>query len=355
MKQVIRNLLFAAAMGMLLAGMGAAVSDAKTIRITPAVQKGKTKTIYTVKKKKGKTTLKKLTAKVNDKSIASVKVAKISGGKKYCVKVTGKMTGSVDVKVKVQKKLASGKVKTSTLWFSTDVWTNEKQKAQEAFELQNTIRKKEGKKELEWSEELYQIAMERAEKDGFDGHEGFFKRLNEHFGLEGETLEFGFSENLCKGTPYAMRAVEAWKKSVRHHFNMVSSDWLCGAIAYSEETSTWVAIFSRKPLSVIEGWRTNGVILRVKRTDSATGEGVLGSEITIFDENGKEIWRTGFLNNAEGSDYMLIEFDGFIIGKTYKVIETSAPEGYKKATSVTFVARSASEGVIEIVLSSDKK
>lgn len=355
MKRMIRNLLIIFTMGMLLAGTEAVVSDAKTIRITPAVQKGKTKTIYTVKKKKGKETLKKLTAKVSDKSIASVKVAKISSGKKYCVKVTGKMIGSVDVKVKVQKKLASGRTKTSTLWFSTDVWANEKQKAEEAFELQNTIRKKEGQKELEWSEELYQIAIERAEKDGFDDHESFLKRLNEHFGLEGETLEFGFSENLCKGTVHPIRAIESWKKSGRHHFNMIKSDWLCGAIAYSEKTSTWVAIFSRKPLSVIEDWRTKGVVLRVKRTDSTTGEGVSGSKITIFDENGKEIWRTGFLNNAEGSVYMLIEFEGFIVGKTYKVVETSAPEGYKKADSVTFVAKSASEGVIEIVLSSDKK
>ena len=158
MKTVIRNLFLLLVVGLLLAFMGETGCEAKKVRIVPDVKKGQTKTIYTVKRKKGKTTLKKLTAKTSNKSVASVKVAKAKGGKKYYVKVTGKKTGSVMVNVKVKRKLGSGKVKTSTLWFNTEVWTNEKQKAQEAFDLLNAVRKKAGQKELEWSEELWKVA-----------------------------------------------------------------------------------------------------------------------------------------------------------------------------------------------------
>lgn len=120
MKKVMRNLFFLFVAGMLLAVMGETGSEAKKIRIVP-VKKGQTKTIYTVKRKKGKTALKKLTAKTSNKSVASVKVAKAKGGKKYCVKVTGKKTGSVMVIVKVKRKLASGKVKTSTVKYKINV------------------------------------------------------------------------------------------------------------------------------------------------------------------------------------------------------------------------------------------
>lgn len=354
MKQVIRNLLFVFVVGILLATMGAVVSDAKTIRIAPDVQKGKTKTIYTVKKKKGKTILKNMTAKVSDKSVASVKVARISGGKKYCVKVTGKKTGEVMVKVKVQRKLPSGKIKISTLWFSTDVWTDEKQKAQEAFELQNAERKKAGQKELEWSEELWKFATLRAEKDGFDKHHNLSERADEYFCMHGVSIgEPPHGENLCQGTSLPADAIKAWKNSPGHYANMISSQYQSGAIAYCDKNNVWVAIFFTKPLSVFENWRTESVILRVTRTDSATGEGISGSGIEVLDENGEVVHRSG--TPSKNSVYSLFEFGGYVIGKIYKVREIWVPDGYRKAASVTFVARGASEGPIEIVLSSDKK
>lgn len=122
MKKMIRNLLYVFAMGILLVATSSVVSDAKTVRIAPNVQKGKTKTIYTVKKKqKGKVTLKKVTAKTSNKSVASVKVAKGNSGKKYCVKVTGKKTGSVMITVKVKKKMPSGKMKISTVKYKINI------------------------------------------------------------------------------------------------------------------------------------------------------------------------------------------------------------------------------------------
>ena len=357
MKTVIRNLFLLLVVGLLLAFMGETGCEAKKVRIVPDVKKGQTKTIYTVKRKKGKTTLKKLTAKTSNKSVASVKVAKAKGGKKYYVKVTGKKRGEVLVTVKEKRKTSSGKIKKNTLWFSTEVWEekqDEKQKAKKAFELQNAVRKKAGQKELEWSEELWEIAKNRVEKDGFDDHENFFKRLSEHFGVDViEHYENWFSENLAWNTGEPEKAIEAWEKSGPHAFNMECSDWQCGAIAYSEKTNTWVAIFSRRPSAVIDNWKTKSVILRVKRIDSTTGEGISGSLIKIHDETGKEVCRSW--ESSKNSVCCFIWFDEFVLGKAYKVYEYSAPDGYKKAASVTFVAKGASEGPIEIVLSSDRK
>ncbi len=354
MKRIIRNFIVVLAMGILLTGAGAVVSNAKTIRIAPEVQKGKTKTIYTVKKKKGKTTLTRLTAKTSNKSVASVKVAKANGGKKYCVKVTGKRTGSAMVNVKVKKKMASGKIKTSTLWFSIDVWGNEKQKAQEAFELQNAERKKAGQKELEWSEELYKIAVIRVEKDGFDGHRNFDNRWDEHFSIDGVFLGSWGWENMCKGTSSPKKAIESWVNSSMHYRAMMRSDLQCGAIAFDDERAVWTSVFTSSSLSSIENWRTETPLLKVRRIDNTTGEEICGSVIRIIDDAGNEVYRTA-VKKEKSNNYHIFELDTFIIGKTYKIIETSAPDGYKKADSVTFVARGASEGVIEIVLSSDKK
>lgn len=357
MKKVMRNLFFLFAAGMLLGFVGETGCEAKKVRIVPDVKKGKTKTIYTVKRKKGKTTLKKLTAKTSNKSVASVKVTKAKGGKKYYVKVTGRKRGEVLVTVKEKRKTASGKIKKNTLWFSTEVWEkeqDEKQKAKEAFRLQNAVRMKSGQKELEWSDELWQIAKSRVEKDGFDDHENFFKRLSEHFGVNViEHYENWFSENLLWNTEEPEKAIEAWENSGLHAFNMVCSDWKCGAIAYSEKTNTWVAIFSRRSSAVIDNWKTKSVILRVKRIDSTTGEGISGSLIKIQDETGKEVCRSW--ESSKDSVSCFIWFDELVLGKTYKIYEYSAPDSYKKAASVTFVAKGASEGPIEIVLSSDRK
>ena len=356
MKTVIRNLFLLLVVGLLLAFMGETGCEAKKVRIVPDVKKGQTKTIYTVKRKKGKTTLKKLTAKTSNKSVASVKVAKAKGGKKYYVKVTGKKTGSVMVNVKVKRKLGSGKVKTSTLWFNTEVWTNEKQKAQEAFDLLNAVRKKAGQKELEWSEELWKVATTRVEKDGFDNHEKSYQRAEEYFCVNGISLK-AFpceSENMYQGSMYPEAPIKAWENSPPHYRNMIKNDWQCGAIAYSEKNGTWATFFSEKPLSLIENWRTNTPLIRVRRIDNTTGEEIRGSVISIVDDVGNEMYRTD-IKEEKSNDYYIFELDTFIVGKTYTVIEKSAPDGYKKAASVTFVAKGASEGPIEIVLSSDRK
>ncbi|MCM1244582.1 MAG: CAP domain-containing protein [Roseburia sp.] len=355
MKRRIKNLFFLLMAGTLLAFMGTVSCDAKTIRIAPEIQKGKTKTIYTIKKKqKGKGTLKKVTAKTSNKSVANVRVAKANGGKKYCVKVTGKKIGSVMINVKVKRKLTSGKMKVSTLWFNTDIGGSEKQKAQEAFELQNEERKKVGKKELEWSEELWRFASLRGSKDGFDYHHNMDERADEYFCLYGISIgNPPEGENLYKGSTYPISAIEAWKNSSGHYGNMIDSHWQCGAIAYCEKTNTWVAIFSSKSLSVIENWKTENVILRITRTDNTTGEGISGSAIMVVDENGNEVCRSS--SPSKNSTYSLFEFEEYVIGKTYKVIEISVPEGYRKAANVTFTARGASEGIIEIVLSSEKR
>lgn len=349
MKSFIRNLLLLFVTGMLLALMSSAGSDAKMVKIVPDVKKGKTKTIYTVKTKKGRTTVKKMTVKTSNKSVASVKVTKAKGGKKYYVKVTGKNIGSVMVTVKVRKKLASGKIKTSTLWFSTDVWGDEKQRAKEAFELQNAVRRKAGQKELDWSEELYKIAVVRVKNDGFDSHQNFHKRWDEHFSIDGITpdnIEWG-GENLYIGSANPADAIKSWRNSSGHYRNMVDKDYHCGAIAYSEKTNTWVAIFSKNSLSAIENWRIKTPLLRLCRIDNITGDRIRGSEIRIVDDVGNEVYR--------GWSAYIFNSEIFTVGKTYTVIEISAPDGYRKAANVTFIAQGALDGPIEIVLSSDKK
>lgn len=354
MKRMIRNLLIIFTMGMLLAGTGAVVSDAKVIK-PPMLKKGYSAVVYIVNQKektqKGIVALKTIKAKSSNKSVVSVKVRKDKDakGKYYYVEVTAKKWGNAKITVKVKRKMPSGKVKTIITTIKVSVPSN-KQREQKAFELQNKIRKSAGQKNLEWSEELYNLAVTRVEKDGFDSHKNFRKRWDEHFSIDGvmlDALELWGGENLYIGSGSPEDAIKGWKNSQGHYKNMINSDWQCGAMAYNDKNDTWVAIFCEKPLSAIENWRTKTPLLRFSRIDNTTGERIRGSEISIIDDVGNEVYR--------GWSAYIFNSEIFTVGKTYTVIEISAPVGYKKATSVTFVARSVSEGEIEIVLSSDKR
>ncbi len=353
MKKVMINLFFLFLVGMLLIFMGEVGSEAKTEK-SITLKKGYSQVVYRVnqkgKKMEGYVTIKKMTVKSSNKKVVSVKVFKERENRRkfYCVEVTGKQLGNAEVTVKVKKKMPSGKIKTSTVKFRVNV-PNNRHRAIEAFNLQNKLRKKAGQKELEWSEELYNLAVTRVEKDGFDSHKNFHKRWDEHFSIDAiplDNIELG-GENLYIGSANPADAIKSWKNSSGHYRNIIDKDFHCGAIAYSEKTNTWVAIFSQNSLSAIENWRTKTPLLSFSRIDNITGERIRGSEISIVDDVGNEVYRgwSGYIFNSEI----------FTVGKVYTVIEISTPDGYRKAENVTFVARGASEGPIEIVLSSDKK
>ncbi|MCI8364224.1 MAG: CAP domain-containing protein [Eubacterium sp.] len=355
MKKAIRNLFFLLVAGILLSFTRMVGSDAKDKKIPTVLDKGYSTVVYRINQKekiqKGIVTLKTIKVQRSNKSVASVKVRKDKDvkGRYYYVEVTGKKCGNVKITVKVKKKMPSGKNKTVVTKIKIKIPSN-KQRAKEAFELQNTIRKKAGKKELEWSEELYQIAVIRVEKDGFDRHKNFRKRWHEHFSVDGLDLDetfFDGGENLYIGSSNPTHAIKSWKNSPGHYANMIDNSYQCGAMAYDDKTDTWVAVFSKNPLSVIENWRTDIPLLRLSRIDNKTGERIRGSQISIIDDVGNEVYR--------GWSVYIFNSEIFTVGKAYTVIEISTPVGYQKADSVTFVAKSASEGVIEIVLSSDKK
>lgn len=353
MKKVMRNLFFLFVAGMLLAVMGETGSEAKTVK-SSELKKGYSQVVYRVNQKErkagGYVTIKKITARSNNKKVVSVKVFKERENKKkfYCVEITGKQWGNAQITVKVKKKMPSGKMRTTITKVKVNLPSN-RQRAKEAFELQNRTRKSAGQRKLEWSEELYNLAITRVEKDGFDSHKNFCKRWDEYFTVNGiimDELEWG-SENLYIGSSAPADAIKGWKGSSGHYKNMIKSDWQCGAMAYNDKNNTWVAIFSEKPLSVIEDWRTKTPLLRFSRIDNITGERIRGSEISIVDDVGNEVYR--------GWSAYIFNSKIFTVGKIYTVIEKTAPAGYKKAASVTFVAKGASEGPIEIVLSSDRK
>ncbi len=359
MKKVMRSLFFLLLAGMMLTFMGTVGSDAKVIK-PPVLKRGYSTVVYRInqkeKKQRGIVTLKTIKAKSSNKSVVSVKVRKQKDakGKYYYVEVTGKKWGNAKITVRVKKKMPSGKMKTVITKIKVNVSSN-KQRAKEAFELQNRTRESAGQKKLEWSEELYKLATVRVQKDGFDRHANFFERWDAHFSMYGILLDIEpGSENLYRGSGNPSHAIKGWRNSPGHYKNMIKGDWQCGAMAYDDKTDTWVAVFSEKPLFVMEHWRTETPLLRVRRIDNTTGEEICGSLISIVDDVGNEVYSTD-VKEEKSNDYYIFKAGIFIVGKTYTVKEVRKPNGYERASNVTFVAHGASEGITEIVFSSDKR
>ena len=136
--------------------------------------------------------------------------------------------------------------------------------AEQAFVLQNKMRKAAGSSGLIWSERLYEICEIRAKQISKDfSHDKFRSTsesyLKEKYGINDMFVysvdEEGYnigsmivaSENIADGQGDYIEAMDSWKRSTAHYNNAMSKGYKTGAIACYKGKGTgthWVAIFS---------------------------------------------------------------------------------------------------------------
>ena len=176
---------------------------------------------------------------------------------------------------KFSKKLSIKKTKGCQKIYNNSISKSFKDRysGENAFVLQNDIRKKAGSNKLVWSEELYNICVMRLkdleEEFSHDKKESTaMAYLKKNYGIddiwydmdnqtdddemiEGVMLVGG--ENIAIGQTNCKEAISSWKGSKGHYLNMINSSYKSGAIAcYSTDTATyWVALFSRVDLDAV--------------------------------------------------------------------------------------------------------
>ena len=167
----------------------------------------------------------------------------------------GKFSKSVNCKAKndVYKVNKNGNLKKSF---------HDRYAAEQAFVLQNQMRKSAGVSNIEWSERLYEICEIRAKQISKDfSHDKFDSTaksyLNNKYGIKEEFIMFKEedgnygvpiigTENIASGQMNYKDAMKSWKHSKAHYNNLLGKDHQVGAIAcYMSKDSGiyWVAIF----------------------------------------------------------------------------------------------------------------
>lgn len=212
----------------------------------------------------------------------------------------------------------------------------------QAFKIQNKFRTNKGKEKLQWSDELYQFALYRMKKHGFDFHKYLEQDTNDYFGTFGEMNHISFGENLTMVGPAPKSAMDSWKRSKDHYNNLLKSEYKCGAIVYYNES--WCAIFSTEDASKFKNWKSennNTIAITIKRMNSKTNEYVGGSSIQYYLKDDR--W-----NSTKGKS--INDKDGIVLflekGKTYVIREKNAPGDLEKAESVEITVTEDCEKVI---------
>lgn len=134
--------------------------------------------------------------------------------------------------------------------------------AEQAFVLQNKMRRDAGVSNIVWSERLYELCEIRAKQISKDFSHDKFRSTSEsylnQFGINDRYVYFreedgnyGVSiigtENIAEGQMNYKSAVQSWKDSTPHYGNLKAKGHVSGAIAcyMSKDTGIcWVAIFS---------------------------------------------------------------------------------------------------------------
>ncbi len=317
-------------------GHGDTVSAAKVKKVTMNLVGGKTLYEYPAAMDKAK----KVTVKSSKKSVVAVKYYKAGGIRRIVLKA--KKLGSATVTVKCRLKNS----KTKTYKYKVKVVkvkkVTAKDKAKEAFKIQNQYRKEKGVKALEWSDELYQFCLYRLKVSGFDRHKNLDRDKNAYFGLYSQFAKLSFGENQHSGYNDPKGAMESWKKSPKHYQNLLTSKYACGAIAY--DGNVWCAIFYSGDKSEIENWRNYRIKeVKVKRFDSQSGTYIGGSSIGYYESDNRwDSQQATMIKEASGKSIYLE------VGKTYTIYERKVPGGYNKAERVTITV--TQDGVSEVVL-----
>ena len=134
--------------------------------------------------------------------------------------------------------------------------------SENAFELQNKYRKSAGAERIEWSENVYNVCLERAKQISKNySHDGWYETAmkvfskkykidDEFIWIEEGDSEYGInyvsSENILEGAFSYKEAMKQWKRSSAHYKNLISKSHVKGAIACykSKGDYYWVALFA---------------------------------------------------------------------------------------------------------------
>lgn len=262
---------------------------------------------------------KKVSVKCNKKSVVKAQYKKNRKDKR--IVFTAKKLGTATVTVKCTMKNKAVK----TYKYKVKVIRSKKvtslDKAKKAFEIQNQYRKEKGIAPLEWSDELYQFCSYRLKTSGFDRHEDLNEDKNTYFGLYSQYKNLSFGENQHSGYNDAKSAMESWKASTRHYQNILTSKYVCGAIAC--DGNIWSAIFYSGNKEDIENWRNYQIKeIKVRRYDSQSKSYIGNCSIGYYEEDNH--WgslQTATITEAMGKSIYLE------IGKTYVIYEKKTPDG----------------------------
>ena len=285
---------------------------------------------------------KKVRIVCSNKSVVAVRYKKDRKDKR--IVFTGKKKGTAKVTVICTLKSRKKKTYKYRVQVIKSKEVTAKDKGKKAFKIQNQYRKEKGVAALEWSDELYEFCLYRLKTSGFDRHENLVKDENGYFGNYARFKHLLLGENLYSGSELTKTAMKAWKKSPGHYRNLLSSNYVCGAIACYK--TMWCAIFYDKDKSEIENWRDYHIKeITVKRYDSQSGIYLSNSTISYYEEGNREkTLEAAKITEASGKKIYLE------IGKTYVIYERKAPDGYEKAERIIITV--TEDGIDEIVLKS---
>lgn len=117
--------------------------------------------------------------------------------------------------------------------------------AEEAFVLQNKLRKEAGVSEIKWDENLYKICEIRA-KELSDDFSHNVSTICSYFGNGYDGVQLG-GENIASGYETPQKAMNGWKNSSGHYNALINEKWKTGAVAayYTGTHWYWVAIFEK--------------------------------------------------------------------------------------------------------------
>lgn len=263
-------------------------------------------------------------------------------GKSIHIKV--KKPGKTNVIIKLYKKSKVAKTFRYTVKVIGKGQDGYKAVAKKAFKIQNSYRRAKGKKDLEWSEELYKFAMYRLKTSGFDRHVNLDRDTEKYFGSFAGAYDISFGENLASGPSEAKKVMVLWKGSEGHYYNLLRAGYKCGAIAKYKED--WCAIFSEEDASKFKNWKDDGgkvKAITVKRFDNSSNSYIADSSILYYEEGKK--WDTSESKRIGKESGLVVYLE---IGKTYVFTERVAPDGLEKAESVTITV--TKDGPSEVIL-----
>ena len=282
---------------------------------------------------------KKVTISNTNKGVVRAKYVKSYKDRRIIL--VAKKVGTAKVTVKC--KLKNGKKKTAV--YKVKVVSKKKksakEKAKEAFSIQNQYRSAKGRKKLVWSDELYEFALYRIKTSGLDKHKNIEKNASNYFGKYYLYKQLMFAENLTYSTS-AKEAMQDWRDSAGHYSNLLASDHVIGAIAcYNDQ---WIALFMDQDNSELKNWKNVKIKkVTIKRYDAVTESYMIGSKIAYYETDSR--WDTQKAKSIVSADRAEIYLR---VGKTYLLYESIRPDGCEVAEKIRYEVIDDKDEVVEM-------